>query len=62
MVFTSLPELFGVHALHPVEEAGEGGNFSEVLGQQPLETDEDFFDALRETVLADAVLLDVIMG
>ena len=30
----------------------------EMLGQQAEETKEDFFDALGEAVLADAVLLD----
>ena len=29
-----------------------------MLGQQTEETEEDFFDALGETVLADAVLLN----
>ncbi|MBQ7472046.1 MAG: hypothetical protein IJS97_06430 [Prevotella sp.] len=30
----------------------------EMLGQQAEETEEDFFDALRKAVLADAMLLD----
>jgi hypothetical protein len=30
----------------------------EMLGQQAEESEEDFLDALGETVLADAVLLD----
>ena len=32
--------------------------FHEMLGQQTEESEEDFFDALGESVLADAVLLD----